>query len=180
MLKNSALNHSARTTAAALASLLVARAFGLPESYWAVVSTMIVMQSSLDTSLPVAWRRLAGTALGAAVGALLGTCFRPGVCVFGAGLLSLGLICALLGRAWKQLQAKLDRTAYRYAGIAFTIIILIPRPSPAWIVACHRFFEVSIGIGVALAMTAVWPEAAPGGGGKSFVGTGRNAPNRHV
>jgi len=31
----------------------------------------------------------------------------------------------------------------------------------AWIVALHRFFEVSVGIVVALALAAVWPEHQP-------------------
>jgi len=38
------------------------------------------------------------------------------------------------------------------------IIVLIPRSHAACIVALHRFFEVSVGILVALALAAVWPE----------------------
>src|ERR1041385_7968245 len=38
------------------------------------------------------------------------------------------------------------------------IIVLIPRANAAWIVAVHRFVEVSVGLLVALAVTAVWPE----------------------
>jgi heme A synthase len=38
------------------------------------------------------------------------------------------------------------------------IIVLIPRSHAAWIVALHRFFEVSVEILVALALAAVWPE----------------------
>src|SRR5258708_40188700 len=42
--------------------------------------------------------------------------------------------------------------------------MLIPRPHYQWTVALHRFIEVSIGIAVGLAISAVWPEpksAAP-------------------
>jgi len=46
----------------------------------------------------------------------------------------------------------------RYASITLGIIVLIPRSNAAWIVALHRFFEVSVGILVALALVAVWPE----------------------
>jgi uncharacterized membrane protein YgaE (UPF0421/DUF939 family) len=35
---------------------------------------------------------------------------------------------------------------------------LIPRTNPAWIVALHRFIEVSVGIIVALLVVAIWPE----------------------
>lgn len=118
------------------------------------------MQSSLDQSLPIAVRRFAGTALGAAAGALLGTLFGCDLWVFGAGLFLLGLVCALLARANKQLQDKFDKTAYRYAGITLTITLLIPHSVPLWVAAIHRFLEVSIGIAVALVMTALWPERA--------------------
>ena len=157
-MKNPALNHSARTTAAAVVSLLVARAVGLPEIYWAVVSTLTVMQSSVATSWPVAARRFAGAALGATAGALLGTFFPQNIWVFAVGLFLLGLLCALLGRINKQLHDNLDQAAYNYAGVTLVITILIPRSAPIWTVAIHRFFEVSIGIAVALLMTALWPE----------------------
>jgi heme A synthase len=39
-----------------------------------------------------------------------------------------------------------------------TIIVLIPRSNPAWIVALHRFIEVSVGIIVALLVVAIWRE----------------------
>ena len=55
----------------------------------------------------------------------------------------------------------MEKTAYRYASITLAIIVLIPRSNAAWIVALHRFFEVSVGIIVALALAAVWPEHQP-------------------
>jgi uncharacterized membrane protein YgaE (UPF0421/DUF939 family) len=158
LLNGPVLGNPARTTVSAVVSFFVARLFRLPESYWAVVSTIVVLQSTLKTSLPVAWRRLAGTALGAVAGGLIGSFFEPGIWVFATGLFLLGLISALLGRANKQLQVALDKTTYRYAGITLTITILVPRSGPIWIVAAHRFCEVSIGIAVALAMTWLWPE----------------------
>jgi len=153
-----AVINAARTATAAVASFLVARACRLPEAYWATVSTMIVMQSSLGASLPIAGRRFAGAALGAASGALIGLCLKPNVWIFGAGVFLLGLICALLGRANKSLRENLDSSAYRYAGITLAVTILIPRPLPIWMVAAHRFCEVSIGIAVALAITVLWPD----------------------
>jgi hypothetical protein len=53
---------------------------------------------------------------------------------------------------------RLEKTAYRYASITLAIIVLIPRSAPAWIIALHRFLEVSVGIIVALAGVALWPE----------------------
>jgi uncharacterized membrane protein YccC len=56
---------------------------------------------------------------------------------------------------------RLEKTAYRYASVTLTIIVLIPRTNPAWIVALHRFIEVSVGIVVALLVVAIWPERRP-------------------
>jgi hypothetical protein len=42
--------------------------------------------------------------------------------------------------------------------------VLIPRINAAWIVALHRFIEVSVGIVVALALAALWPEHHPESG----------------
>jgi hypothetical protein len=57
---------------------------------------------------------------------------------------------------------RMEKTAYRYASVTLAIIVLIPRSNAAWIVAVHRFFEVSVGILVALALAAVWPERQVG------------------
>jgi len=144
-----ALEHSARTAVAAIASLLVARLFGLPESYWAPISTLVITQSSLGAAFTVSCKRFVGTALGALVGGLVASHFPPNVFLFGATVLILGLLCALL---------RADRSAYRFGGVTLSIVMLIPRTNPAWQVAFHRFAEVSIGIGAALLFASVWPE----------------------
>jgi uncharacterized membrane protein YccC len=142
------LIHAARTTVAAVASLLIARLLKLPEAYWAAIATMIVMQSTLGAAWAVSKERLAGTALGATAGGLLATYAGQSVAAFGAGVFALGILCALL---------RVERGAYRYAGITLVIVMLIARTQPAWIVAIHRFVEISVGIGVGLALTAAWP-----------------------
>ena len=147
------LAHSLRTTAAAVGSLLIARLFKLPESYWAAITAMIVMQSTIGAAWTISKQRLAGTALGAAMGALLATyfspSFAPSVAIFGTGVFTLGVICTLL---------RIERNAYRYAGITLCIVMLVAHTEPAWIIAVHRFFEISLGIAVGLLLTAVWPE----------------------
>jgi len=141
--------HAARTAVAGVISYLLARLCRLPEAYWAPISTMVVMQSTLGATVPVSAQRFAGTAVGAAVGAVLNTWFRVNIWVFGAAVLLIGMICALL---------RVERTAYRYAGITLAIVMLVPRSSGGWVIALHRFFEVSLGIAVGLLIAAVWPE----------------------
>jgi uncharacterized membrane protein YgaE (UPF0421/DUF939 family) len=143
------LIHSARTTVAAIVSVLVARLFRLQEAYWAPITTLVITQSSLGAALTVSWQRFLGTALGAVVGAVAASRFGPSLLVFGASVFLLGLVCAVV---------RADRSAYRFGGITLAIVLLIPRTGPAWPIAFHRFAEVSIGIGVALILTAVWPE----------------------
>lgn len=143
------LVHSARTALAAVASLLTARLFRLQEAYWAPITTLVIAQSSLGAALTVSWQRLVGTALGAAVGAIVAKYFSSQVLVFGASVFILGLLCA---------AAHADRSAYRFGGITLAIVLLIPRAGPPWQIAFHRFVEVSIGIAVALILTVVWPE----------------------
>lgn len=146
---------------AAVVSLLTARLFKLPEAYWAAVTTLIVMQSSVGAALTVSVRRLAGTALGAGIGAIFATYFGPNILAFGVGIFLLGVLCALLVHTHRRLPKYLDRTAYRYGSIALAIVMLVVRYNSAWIVALHRFIEVSIGIVVGLVLTMLWPERQP-------------------
>jgi hypothetical protein len=89
-LTRQSLEHLARTTVAAMLSLYLANLFKLPESYWAAITSLIVMQSTLGDTLTVSGQRFAGTAMGAAAGALLSRQFGPNPLVFGAGVFTLG------------------------------------------------------------------------------------------
>jgi uncharacterized membrane protein YgaE (UPF0421/DUF939 family) len=135
-----------RTTVAAVVSLLLARILKLPEFYWAPISAIVIIQSTINPRT-VAWQRFAGTALGAALGALVATFFSASTLVYGVAVLLCGVLCAVL---------RLDG-AYRFAAITLSIVLLIAHQRPAWIVASHRFVEVSVGIAVALAVAQLWP-----------------------
>jgi uncharacterized membrane protein YccC len=147
-----AVVHSARTAVAALTSYCLARLLKMPEAYWAAVSTLVVMQSTWGAALTISAKRFAGTAMGCFFGAVLATWFGPSLAVFTVAVFIIGIICALL---------RLDRVAYRYAGITLTVVMLVVRTSPAWIIAVHRFVEVSVGIAIGLALTALWRERRP-------------------
>lgn len=142
--------HAARTAVAAIISFELARLLRLPEAYWAPISTMIVMQSTLGAALPVSAQRFIGTALGALAGAPSATYFGQNPLAFGGVIFLLGLLCWVL---------HVDRTAYRYAGITLAIIMLVVRTTGVWLIAAHRFVEVSTGIAVGLVLSALWPEA---------------------
>ena len=145
-LNREALINSLRAAIATVLSMLLARALKLPDFYWAPISTIVILLSTANP-LTLAWQRFAGTALGAALGALVGTFFHPNWIVYAGSIFVCGLLSSLL---------RLD-SAYRFAAIALTIVLLIHHTRPPWSVAIHRFVEVSLGIGVALLVAKVWP-----------------------
>ncbi len=128
--------------------MLLARLLKMPEYYWAPISTIVIIQSTIHP-LTLGWQRFVGTALGAVLGAALATYFHPTAVVYGVGIVLCGVLAFLLRVGG----------AYRFAGITLSIILLIPRGRDPWIVGWHRFLEVSLGIAVALVVTMVWPLA---------------------
>jgi uncharacterized membrane protein YccC len=139
------LMNSARTAVAAVASMALARSLKMPEFYWAPISTIVILLYTIDP-LTLAWQRFVGTALGATVGALIATYLHPNWAIYGVGIFVCGILSALLRIG----------TAYRFAAITLSIVLLIAHVRAPWVVAMHRFVEVSLGIAVALAVTLIW------------------------
>ncbi len=144
-LSQHAILSSLRTAVATLLSMLLARSLKLPEFYWAPISTIVVLLSTINP-LTLAWQRFVGTALGAVLGAVIATYFPPNWIVYGAGIFLCGVLSSIVRLG----------TAYRFAAITLTIVLLVTHDRPPWIVATHRFIEVSLGIAVALVVTAIW------------------------
>jgi len=105
----------------------------------------VILLSTINP-LTLAWQRFAGTALGAALGALIATFFSSNWIVYGAGIFVCGIVCSFLRVG----------SAYRFAAITLSIVLLIAHTRPPWIVASHRFVEVSLGIAVALLTAELW------------------------
>ena len=145
-LTREALIISIRTSVASVASLLLARSLKMPEFYWAPISTIVIVLSTIPP-LTLAWQRFAGTASGAVIGALLATYAPHHWLVYGAGIFACGMVSTIARHGG----------SFRFAAITLSIVFLIAHTSPAWIVAIHRFLEVSVGITVALLVTVIWP-----------------------
>jgi uncharacterized membrane protein YgaE (UPF0421/DUF939 family) len=111
------------------------------------------MQSTLGAALPVSAQRFAGTAIGAAVGAIAATYFHGSVWAFGIAVFVVGMVCAAL---------RVERSAYRFASITLVVVMLVTRSTSVWSIAIHRFFEVSLGIAVGLMLSGLWPEPHSG------------------
>jgi len=144
---------SARTAVGTMASLLLARGLKMPEFYWAPISTIVILLSTVNP-MTLAWQRFAGTAVGAALGAVIATEVRPNWMVYGVGIFVCGILSFMLRVG----------AAYRFAAIALSIVLLIAHERTPWVVAAHRFIEVSLGIAVALLVTVLWKVPARSGG----------------
>src|ERR1017187_4674298 len=105
---------SVRTAFAAVASMLLARLLKMPEYYWAPISTIVIIQSTIPP-LTLGWQRFVGTALGAVLGAALATFFSPTAWVYALGILLCGVLAFLLRVSG----------AYRFAAITLSIVFLI-------------------------------------------------------
>src|SRR4029077_10364153 len=130
------IGHAIRTAVAATASVLIARLVQMPEAYWAAIATLVVMQSTLGATLTLSIERIVATAVGASVGALEANFFGANLVAFAVAIFLVGLL---------SIASRLEKTAYHYASITLTIIVLIPRLAAPWS-ALHRFIEVSVGI----------------------------------
>jgi len=146
--------HAARTAVAAVASMLAAKGLRLPMPYWAPISTLVVMQSTLGASWAISVQRMAGTVMGAGFGAVVPIFFHDNVIAFGVSLLVMGLLCGLL---------RIDNSAYRFAGITLAVVMLSNVPEAPWVASFERFSEVTLGIVMGLVVTLAWPEKAGGG-----------------
>jgi len=139
--------HAVRTAIAATLSVLLARLVGMPEAYWAVIASLVVMQSPLSSTVPLAIQRIVASALGASLAVIESVCFGANLIAFALTIFVLGLL---------SMAFRLERVGYSYAGMTLAIVVLIPRSEAPWIAAAHRCAEVSIGILVALAVVALW------------------------
>src|ERR1700755_630438 len=120
-LTRDALMISLRTTVATVASLLLARTLRMPEFYWAPISTIVIVLSTIPP-LTLAWQRFAGTAMCAALGAVLATYAPNHWFVYGTGI----FLCGILTTAARH------GGSYRFAAIALSIVLLIAHTRPPW------------------------------------------------
>lgn len=124
----------------AVICLLLAQWFRLPQGYWAVMSSIIVMQSNVQETISASLIRLVGTAIGAVIGGIFLQLYGVHVWVFGIAVLIVVLICIFLNL----------KQSYRLAAVTVAIIVLVNHTESPWMTAFHRFLEVSLGVVVAL------------------------------
>jgi uncharacterized membrane protein YccC len=155
--RDAELRLAIRVTVAACAAYALAHLLALPQGYWAVITAILVMQTSLGGSLKAALDRLGGTLAGAIYGALVSIVVPHGSALALAGAIALAVgPMALLAAV---------RSSFKVAPVT-ALIVLMPtsgNTAPAYLYAFDRIVEIGLGniIGIAVALT-ILPARAHG------------------
>lgn len=134
-----ALQLSIRAGLSAALALALADRLQLVESANTVITAVIVTDLSPTKTRQLSRQRLAGTVLGAAVGAAMSGLVPAGPWGIGLGILAVMLLCHLL-----HLEA-----AAKLAGFVCGIVLLGHATDP-WTYGWHRLLETTVGIGLAV------------------------------
>jgi uncharacterized membrane protein YccC len=149
------LRHALRVVTAVIAAFAMVRLVGLPQGWWAVITALLVVQTSVGGSLKAALDRLWGTLAGALYGAAVAITI-PHVTDLGLGL---AIAAAILPLAYLAAVNPIFRVAPVTA-----LIVMLPIYDPAanpLVSAIDRIIEIIIGNVVALAVTfAILPTRA--------------------
>jgi uncharacterized membrane protein YgaE (UPF0421/DUF939 family) len=138
------LQLSLRAAVAAGLAMAVTAWLGLPYPIYALVAAVIVSDLSPLQTRQLGLLRMAGSALGAAVGALLCGAATPGEWAIAAAILPAMLLSHLLGLTG----------AAKLAGYVCGIVMLNHSGAP-WTYAWHRLAETAIGIAAAMLVSYV-------------------------
>ena len=147
------LRHGLKTGLASLIAYEASRAMGLPYGYWAVISTVIVMQVYVADSVRMCLYRFFGTAMGAAIGIFSIWAFPPGDLWNDAAIaLTLGF-CGFMTRYSPR---------FRMAAITVSVVFVGSFGAPMderISYALWRVMEITLGVGTAfLVSVLVFPE----------------------
>lgn len=143
--RRSEARHAVRVMAACLLAFALYATFGLPQGYWAVFSTLIVMQASIGGTVNASIDRMIGTVLGAVVGGLAAW-LRPQTPV--------GMGAALVISAGITSYVAALRPNLRVAPVTAAIMLLSSAgklgPLQA---ATYRVIEIGLGSGIGVLAT---------------------------
>jgi uncharacterized membrane protein YccC len=137
-----------RATVAAVLAFALARLLELPQGYWAVITAILVMQTSVGASLKAALDRLGGTLAGAIFGACISLLIPH------ASQLGLGLAIALAMAPMTLLAAM--NASFKVAPVT-ALIVLLPTAgniAPPLVYALDRILEIALGniVGMTVAL----------------------------
>lgn len=147
-------------TACALA-YSVATLIGLPEHYWALITTIIVMQPMLADTLAAGRDRILGTLIGAAVGFLVLELVQHGLPLqplFWGTLVPLAFLIALF-------------PYLRLAAVTLVVVVLIPYTGAPYTRPFDRVIEILLGTISSVIVAALFRPRKPRQRAKEAVDT---------
>jgi uncharacterized membrane protein YgaE (UPF0421/DUF939 family) len=139
-----ALQLATRAGAGAGISVVLAQWMGLEFPLYAMIAAVIVTDLSPVRTRYLALPRLAGTVLGACIGALAVPWLGTGALAIAVGVLVAMFVAQASG--WSE--------AAKLAGYVCGLVVLEHSAEP-WMYAVYRFIETVLGIGVAVAISLV-------------------------
>jgi len=143
------LVHAVRLTTAGVAAFALFRALGMPQALWAVITALLVTQSSVGGSLKAAADQLVGSLFGAACGASIAFAMPPDGLLLSAAALVAALAPLSILAAFSA--------GFRIAPITAVIVLLGdlgPDMGPLGL-AAYRILVVGLGCGVGLLVSAL-------------------------
>jgi len=147
------VRHGVKTGLATVLAYGVTELLGLPMGFWAVLTTVIVMQMNVADSINMCIYRFTGTALGAAIGLamLLITPHKP--MPMALSLFASVGFCAYMTRY---------NSRYRMAAITAVIVLLAGAgEADPLTFSMYRVLEIAVGVGCAfLVSVLLWPARA--------------------
>lgn len=139
--------HGFKTAFAAVLAYAITTILALEFGYWAVISTVIVMQVYVADSVEMCLYRFTGTLIGALLGVLVILVFPKTPLFIGIALFVTIGICSFLTRY---------KTRYRMAAITVVIVVMTGmQAQDVFIFGLSRVFEICIGILCAFAVSVL-------------------------
>ena len=144
------LRHGIKVGLASILAYAASNLIGLPYGYWAVISTVIVMQVNVADSIRMSVYRFTGTALGAALGIVMILLLPPEPTYTLVGIFAGTGLCAYLTRY---------NDRFRMAAITMAIVFLTSLGEEGRIgFTLYRVAEIGVGVlSAVLVSVLVWP-----------------------
>lgn len=144
--------HALRAAVAITIAVAVVKQTTLYHALWVPITVLVIMRPSLGGTLHISWKRLAGTAAGAAAGILIAFLQLPLVAI---SILAFGLLFLIFyfkGRNY------LVFIAFLTADLVIVLSAAFPHP---WQSGAERMLDTLLGIGIGLGVSfVVWPNFA--------------------